>query len=339
LATFTVCIPSYNAAGVIADTIESLLRQTFADWECLVVDDASSDSTATVVARFTDPRVRFISNAQNLGCAGNFQRCRELARGTFVYFLANDDVLSPVALERTHSAFQMAPDIAVVTRPYYWFEGGNVDSVIRFTSPLDTQSDRIISIRDDARTLRAVLDSLGQVSALAYRNEALKDPFSPHVWTTHIQPFLATLKTHRGVFLHDYPVAVRLEHSQARTLSSIYKPSPLWTWIQMMRTVFPGENWKRQRKIGIDNISRHVEGVVQVRCHSTFGAFLYEAVSYLRYRPLNSLSLLYWAYAVGCMATPPALLRKFVDRYRLSAARTNPPGIKLASLRENNSRA
>jgi glycosyltransferase involved in cell wall biosynthesis len=315
VATFTVCIPSYNAQATIADTIKSLLRQTFTDWECLVVDDGSTDDTAHIVKTFEDSRIRFVANEKNLGCAGNFQRCRNLSKGTYLYFLAHDDILAATALERCYQAFRMAPDIAVVTRPYYWFRGSDPDRVVRYTKPLDPFEDRIISIEDDESVLRAILENLGQVSGLAFRNEALTAKFGPYVWTTHIQPFLMALQKQRGVFLHDYPVAVRTEFSQARNLSSIYDPSPLWTWVRTMRVVFEGDRWKRHRKIAIDNIALHPEGVVQLRCHSTFRNFLREAWLYLWYRPKNFLSPKYWFFVMGCLVIPPRLLRRTVDKY------------------------
>jgi glycosyltransferase involved in cell wall biosynthesis len=330
MPVFTVCIPSYNAEKVIGATVESLLKQTFGDWECLIVDDASTDDTEAVVRLFTDPRIAFIKNDQNLGCAGNFQRCRDLATGNYIFFLANDDLLSPQALERTHQAFQAAPDIALVARPYYWFKNNDPTRPIRYTSPLDPKADRIISVHDDDAALRALLDTLGQVSGLAFRNDALTEPFNKQVWTTHIQPFLATLKTHRAVFLHDYLLAVRLEHSQARTLPKIYDPSPLWTWVSMLREVFPGKQWARQRRVGIDNITHHVEGLVQLRCHSTMKCFLREAWLYAAYRPLNLLSLRYWFFALGCLTMPPRMLRRLVDRHMAAYTQAQTMDIAMA---------
>jgi glycosyltransferase involved in cell wall biosynthesis len=325
--TFTVCIPSYNAEKVIGDTIRSLLRQSFRDWECLVVDDASTDGTASAVAQFTDERIRFVSNDRNLGCAGNFQRCRDLAKGTYIYFLANDDVLAPNALERAYTALQSAPDVATLIRPYYWFRGEDPDQVARYTKTIDTTQDRIISIDDDDAVLRCVFDNLGQVSGLVFRNDALSAEFSPHVWTTHIQPFLMTLKEHRSVFVHDYPIAVRIDSSQSRNISSIYDPSPLWTWAHMMKLVFPGNRWRRQRRLGIDNIAGRPEGLVQVRCHSTFKNFLREAFLYVWYRPKNLFSLKYWFFALGCLVMRRRALRWTVDRYMYLYTRPETAGI------------
>jgi hypothetical protein len=203
----------------------------------------------------------------------------------------------------------------LVVRPFYWFRGSDPDRVVRYTRPPDPFRDRIITIDDDDSTLRTLFESLGQVSSLAFRNDMLTAKFSPHVWTTHIRAFLMTLKEHPAVFLHDYPVAVRTESSQARNISSIYEPSPLWTWVTMMRDVFQGERWSRQRKLGIDNIASHPEGLVQVRCHSTFRNFLREAWFYLWYRPKNAAWPKYWFFALGCLVMPRRLLRKTADKY------------------------
>lgn len=330
MAVFTVLIPSYNAEKIIGATIASLVAQTFTDWECLVVDDGSTDGTEAAVRAFTEPRITFIKNPSNLGCAGNFQRARDLATGTYVYFLANDDILSPRALERTLEAFRLAPDIGAVTRPYYWFENNNPETVVRYTTPIDPKADRIFSA-DDTDVLRAVFDTLGQVTGMAFRNDALTTPFSPYVFTTHIQPFLSTLRTHRAVFMHDYLVAVRIESSQTRTLPKIYEPSPLWTWVNMMDEVFAGKRWERTRRIGRDNIASHVEGMVQIRFSSTFGTWLREAWLYLLYRPANALSIKFWIFTFSCLLIPPRTLRRLVDRLIPIVTRRRAHGIALTT--------
>jgi glycosyltransferase involved in cell wall biosynthesis len=318
--TFTVLIPSYNSAKVIAATIESLIAQTFTDWNCVVVDDGSVDQTEQIVRSFTDPRIEFVKNAANLGCAKNFQRSRELATGKYEYWLGHDDVLSKHALQRTYEAFEMDPDVWVVLRPYYSFEGDDPDVAARArdTKPLDPERDRIITAGDDENTIRAICEVVGQVSGLAFRHAPSLEPFNPYVWTTHIEPVFATLKQHKGVFLHDYVVAVRIESSQSRNLPKIYDPSPLWSWVDMFSRVFAGKRWERQRKVGIDNIAAHFEGIIQIRCHSTLWCFLREAWLYLWYRPQNALSIRYWAFAFGSLIIPPRLLRRMADAYQAS---------------------
>src|SRR5437667_3511518 len=79
----SVCIPAYRGAAHIGEAIESVLAQSFADFELVVVDDASRDDTAAVVARYRDPRIRFLRNERNAGVQANWNRCLELARGRY----------------------------------------------------------------------------------------------------------------------------------------------------------------------------------------------------------------------------------------------------------------
>ena len=97
----SIIIPTYNYGALIGETLSSLQRQTLTDWECVVVDDGSTDDTAGVVARVAgrDPRVRYLrqenqrqSVAKNTGLAD--------ARGKYVQFLDADDLIEPLKFER-----------------------------------------------------------------------------------------------------------------------------------------------------------------------------------------------------------------------------------------------
>jgi glycosyltransferase involved in cell wall biosynthesis len=96
--TVSVCIPAYNASRFIAASIESVLKQSYAAFELVVVDDASTDDTVGIVQSFADPRVRLIRNERNLGLAGNWNRAAAAARGRYVKVLCQDDLLYPDCL-------------------------------------------------------------------------------------------------------------------------------------------------------------------------------------------------------------------------------------------------
>jgi glycosyltransferase involved in cell wall biosynthesis len=111
MTLFSIVIPAFNAQSTIADSLESLLRQSLGDFEVVVVDDGSTDETRATVGSFRDPRIRLIpishrgeSPARNVGIAE--------ARGDFVMFLDSDDQLLPLCLESMERA--IAPDMVVV---------------------------------------------------------------------------------------------------------------------------------------------------------------------------------------------------------------------------------
>lgn len=107
----TVVIPAYNAERFIGDALASLTAQSAGDWECVVVDDGSSDGTAERAAATGDPRIRVVRQ-ENGGVSAARNRGLELARGRFLLFLDADDRLHGSALERL-TAFLKADGGAV----------------------------------------------------------------------------------------------------------------------------------------------------------------------------------------------------------------------------------
>jgi GT2 family glycosyltransferase len=96
----SVVLPAYNRAGAIRGAIESVLRQTWTDFELLVVDDASTDGTPAAVAEIRDPRLRLIANPRNLGAAAARNAGIREARGAFVAFQDSDDEWLPLKLAK-----------------------------------------------------------------------------------------------------------------------------------------------------------------------------------------------------------------------------------------------
>lgn len=112
----SVCIPAFNCEATIAAAIDSVLAQTQTDLELVVVDDGSKDRTQAIVESYSDPRVRYLRNSQNLGPQGNWNRCLEEARGKYFKLLPHDDLLAPRCLELQTSVLEQdaAAKVALV---------------------------------------------------------------------------------------------------------------------------------------------------------------------------------------------------------------------------------
>lgn len=110
----SIVLPTYNSAEYIGASISSVLGQRFGDFELLVLDNASSDGTAEVVASFHDPRLRYRRNPVNLGFAGNVELGRSVARAPYVAMQNSDDQWEPDHLARTVGLLAAAPQLAFV---------------------------------------------------------------------------------------------------------------------------------------------------------------------------------------------------------------------------------
>lgn len=107
----SVGIPVYNREHLIAETIESVLAQTFEDFELVICDNGSTDGTAEVCREYAalDPRVKFHRNDENRGAAYNFNRVFELSSGEYFKWLAADDLCEPQFLEHCVQALDANP--------------------------------------------------------------------------------------------------------------------------------------------------------------------------------------------------------------------------------------
>ncbi|MEM7222917.1 MAG: glycosyltransferase family A protein [Pseudomonadota bacterium] len=118
----TVAIPVFNRETYVGATIESVLSQSFTDFELLVVDDASSDGSCAVVESFDDPRIRLHRQPENLGVARVRNLCLELARGEYLAFLDSDDLSHPGRLAAQVAFLDAHPDHAAVGAWSQWMD-------------------------------------------------------------------------------------------------------------------------------------------------------------------------------------------------------------------------
>jgi glycosyltransferase involved in cell wall biosynthesis len=141
----SVCIPTCQGTAFIHQAIESVLMQTFTDFELVIVDDNPLDGSASAADSYSDPRIRYLRNHQNPGVEGNWNRCLAEARGRYFKLLPHDDLLAPDCLKQQVALLEADTDeqIALVfsartiidaagrcimTRNYPHCQGGRISS-------------------------------------------------------------------------------------------------------------------------------------------------------------------------------------------------------------------
>ena len=113
----SVCIPTYNYDRYISQAIESVLCQSFTDFELLVADDCSNDSTDEILRRYArqDSRIRYIRHQTNMGMVENWNYCLSQAKGKYIKFIFGDDFfVSDQALEKMLYAMESDESISLV---------------------------------------------------------------------------------------------------------------------------------------------------------------------------------------------------------------------------------
>lgn len=109
---FSVVMPLYNCATYVGCAIESVLRQTYADWELVIVDDCSSDASPEIIRKYAekDSRIRIFRNTQNLNISKTLNRAISMSRGMWIAHVDSDDFFNPNYLERLQNYTKKHPN-------------------------------------------------------------------------------------------------------------------------------------------------------------------------------------------------------------------------------------
>ena len=218
-----VAMPVYNGEGYVHLAIQTVLDQTYSDFELLIVDNCSTDGTLEVVKAFSDPRIRLHVNSSNLGMVGNWNRSVELATGEYIKFLSHDDLLDPTCLEEQIAGFlqHKQENIGIVTCKKRVINQNGKNVMPGFG--LRGQS-RLISGRVAIRkSIRAGRNIIGEPSVVLIKTSALRESglFELPEFTPDIKMWFKILQKSELYFIDKTLASYRI--SEKSTSSSVSK--------------------------------------------------------------------------------------------------------------------
>jgi glycosyltransferase involved in cell wall biosynthesis len=150
--TVSFIVPCYKLAHLLSECVNSILSQSFGDFEILIMDDCSPDNTAEVAQSFQDPRVKHIRNDPNLGALRNYNKGISLSRGKYVWLISADDYLrQPYVLHRHVELLETNPQIGYAFSPGVGVINGRETELLGYSVYSD--HDEIIDGRDFVKKL------------------------------------------------------------------------------------------------------------------------------------------------------------------------------------------
>jgi glycosyltransferase involved in cell wall biosynthesis len=178
----SVIMPCYNQARFLPDAVASLQAQVYPHWECIIVNDGSSDDTAQVGARLAavDSRVRLISQ-KNRGPSAARNRGLDEARGQLVHFLDGDDYILPGMYEKMTEVFQTRSDVAAV---YSGFQFVTAERAVLKSFPVLPESAHVFHdlLERNPWPCHAIMVRKATVDSVGRFDEALKGPEDWDLW-------------------------------------------------------------------------------------------------------------------------------------------------------------
>ncbi|MFH1846996.1 MAG: glycosyltransferase family A protein [Candidatus Omnitrophota bacterium] len=123
---FSVIIPAYNREHFLKKAVDSVLTQTYGNFELIVIDDGSTDNTKSLLSSYSDNRIKYIKNKTNSGVSKTRNKGLNIAKGNFIAFLDSDDWWKTQKLEKTINYITKFPDIPIFHSEEIWYRNGKL---------------------------------------------------------------------------------------------------------------------------------------------------------------------------------------------------------------------
>jgi glycosyltransferase involved in cell wall biosynthesis len=109
----SVILPVYNGEKYLRLAVDSILAQSLFEWELVIIDDGSTDTSPKILESYTDPRIKVFTNSQNMGVAKSLNRAIELSKGKYIARMDSDDIALPNRLTQQIAFLESHPDISI----------------------------------------------------------------------------------------------------------------------------------------------------------------------------------------------------------------------------------
>ena len=200
----------YNGEKYIGETIESIIQQTFTDWEYIIIDNASTDASPKIIEDYAkqDARIRFYRNDNNIGVAENLNQCFDLTHGKYIARTDADDLSYPSRLEKQFQYMEAHPRIALL--------GCNMDIWNRGVIEHNTDNTAMLNNSSEMRFVLPFTNIIG-ASTFFIRNDVIKNyniRYSPYIYAEDFSLLLDILKFGEICSLDEPLVLYRMHQGQ-----------------------------------------------------------------------------------------------------------------------------
>lgn len=287
----SICIACHNQARFLSEAIRSCLKQTYANIEVIVLDDASTDNPRKL-GEFTFPMVKYYRSDEPSGSGEAFNKAINYATGDFIVLLCADDLFTNkrVISDIVHQ-FKVFPKTVHVSRYYHQFVDGDKSPVRAW------RNDNLMELANNP-------------SGLAFRRSAIGNAKLSNKMFVEAPSFVSQVRKNTkdgwSIIIPWDTVAVRVHKSTARSKEyyrKMWNSSPVEEWAKL--------GWRT-------NDFTHL---IQVKNYSTTKAVLNEIFAFIRINPFYIINPFFMFFSITALCTPRSILLYLPELYRSTFGR------------------
>lgn len=229
--TVSIITPTYNREKLLKETVDAILSQTYKDFELIIVDNYSSDSTDKVLKSYNDNRIKYFKNQNNGQVAVNRNFGIKKARGEFIAFCDDDDLWFPTKLEKQVNEFNKNPNIGLVCSSGIMFNNKGTIGKYETTSLKTISFEKLLFnnciINSSAIVKKNVFEVIGLLdedpNIIAVEDYELWLRIAKKYEVRHIQEMLVKYRIHENALQNQYLSNGRGFELQKRVYTKLFE--------------------------------------------------------------------------------------------------------------------
>ena len=310
----SVVIPIYNHANIFLQTLQSIINQTYNNYEIIVGDNASTDNLSNLIKKFKSEKLKYIRFHKYVSGPENFIRTIAKAKGQIIFLLGADDIIAPNFFERIIKEFKSSKKCFAITRAYYWCYK-DITKAVRVESHIhkNQKNTIIINLNSKPENIIRVLSSAAQFSGVAFKNfNGISKLIRLEPFTGHIELMVDALKKGDVHFLSGFPLAVRIAYSHTRKDKSTFSFSPTLSWKKIIDKLIEFKPNLNQ-KVLYNWVYSNSIGLLQIKNYGSFKLLLEEINIMIKHNSKIIYDLKFILIVLLCFFIPTTILRWLVD--------------------------
>jgi len=308
----SICIPVYNGAFTIADTLINLLKLNYTNFEIVINDNKSTDNTLEIVKKFKSNKIKIYENKKHVSCGENVFLSAMNSKNEIIVFQSADDLFEIGYLKRINAIYSKHPNVKSISRNYFWFNKNDI-SPIRIKSFYNY--DKIININSSLNDQIMLVETFDNFSGLSVKKKYLKKIKITNFPFIEAASFMLNFLNFSDIYLINEPlVAMRIHQNNSSKKTYTYRRSTSLIWKYIFNKCLKKNNLSKV--LFKNSYGKHFESLVQLRCYSGYKALIREIIVFIKIEKMNLLNLKLIFYTFLTLLTPKVLLVYFNQLYK-----------------------
>jgi glycosyltransferase involved in cell wall biosynthesis len=296
----SICIPVYNGAKTISDTIINLLKLDYNNYEIIINDNCSTDDTLKIIKQFKSNKIKYFENKRHVSCGENINLAVTNSSYEVIVLQSADDLFEKNYLKKINNIFSSHPHLNCISRNYFWFKNNEV-SPIRIKS--FTLEDKILNKKSNFNEQLLLLKSFDNISGLAAKRKNLKNlKVSRHPFIEGASIMLKFFNLSDIYFIGEPLVAVRVNDFNSSKQNYVYKKSTTLIWRYIFNSCL--KKSLNSKNLFLKSYGCQFESLIQIRCYGSFINVLREIKVFIKIDKSNLLKLNFLFYSFLTLLLP-----------------------------------